>query len=125
MTLSRYSDYLITKSPVIIQEGFAVNDPDIWVSNHWSPYWYSCGLCLPELRPDFILHMDKLETDSAKLLEELGMAHLNVSYPHTMKGHSGHSSRHNYNYFSQLSKKQASIQGAVSGSQVFIRIFQV
>lgn len=89
-----------------VKEGFDLNDPDIWVSNHWSPYWYNCGLCLPELRPDFILHMDKLETDSVELLKELGMGHLNVSYPHTMKGHSGHSSRHNYNYFSQLSKKQ-------------------
>ena len=43
-----------------VKAGFTVNDPDVWVSNHWTPYWYNCGLCLPELRPDFILHMDKL-----------------------------------------------------------------
>ena len=43
-----------------VKEGFTVNDPDIWVANHWSPYWYNCGLCLPELRPHYILHMDKL-----------------------------------------------------------------
>ena len=43
-----------------VKAGFTVNDPEVWVSNHWTPYWYNCGLCLPELRPRYILHMDKL-----------------------------------------------------------------
>ena len=96
------------------------------MSNHWSPYWYNCGLCLPELRPHYILHMDKLgknrpgesqerisfslflESDSMKLLSELGLGHLELSYPHTMKGLDGHSSDHNLHYYSKLSKKQVS-----------------
>ena len=32
--------------------GRTVNEPDVWVANHWAPYWFTCGLCLPELRPE-------------------------------------------------------------------------
>ena len=28
--------------------------------HHTAPYWKHCGLCRPELRPKYILHMDKL-----------------------------------------------------------------
>ena len=27
---------------------------------HTAPFWKHCGLCRPELRPKYILHMDKL-----------------------------------------------------------------
>ena len=43
-----------------------------------------------------------------KLLSELGLTHLKLSYPHTMKGLNGHSSDHNVDYYSKLSKKQVS-----------------
>ena len=43
-----------------------------------------------------------------KLLSELGLGHLELSYPHTMKGLDGHSSDHNLHYYSKLSKKQVS-----------------
>ena len=43
-----------------------------------------------------------------KLLSELGLGHMEISYPHTMKGLHGHSSDHNLDYFSKLSKKQVS-----------------
>ena len=32
--------------------------PPAWY--HTAPYWKHCGLCRPELRPKYILHMDKL-----------------------------------------------------------------
>jgi len=105
-TDSKTSQTTKEQSQGYVKEGFTLNDPDIWVANHWSPYWYNCGLCLPELRPHYILHMDKLESDSVALLSELGLGHLNLSYPHTMKGMHGHSSGHNVEYYSKLSKKQ-------------------
>merc|ERR1712045_966883 len=27
---------------------------------HWAPYWLHCGLCRPELRPKYILQVEKL-----------------------------------------------------------------
>ena len=49
-----------------------------------------------------------LESDSEKLLSELGLDQLKLSYPHTMKGLNGHSSDHNVDYYGKLSKKQVS-----------------
>ena len=43
-----------------------------------------------------------------KLLSELGLGQMKMSYPHTMKGLNGHSSDHNVDYYSKLTKKQVS-----------------
>ena len=85
---------------------YTVNEPDIWVANHWAPFWYTCGVCLPELRPSYILHMDNLTHDIPALLDRLGMGHLQVEYPHALKGVEGHSSNKVKEYYSQLTKAQ-------------------
>ena len=53
-----------------------------------------------------ISHSLYLESDSRKLLSELGLGQMKITYPHTMKGLNGHSSHHNVDYYSKLSKKQ-------------------
>ena len=83
-----------------------INEPDIWVANHWAPYWFTCGLCLPELRPSYILHMDHLEKEVPNLLEELGMGQMNVTYPHALQGKEGHTRSKNKEYYSRLTKAQ-------------------
>ena len=83
-----------------------INEPDIWVANHWAPYWFTCGLCLPELRPSYILHMDHLEKEVPDLLDKLGMGQINVTYPHALKGKDGHTRNKNKEYYSRLSKAQ-------------------
>jgi len=83
-----------------------INEPDIWVANHWAPYWFTCGLCLPELRPKYILHMDHLEKDVPDLLDRLGMGQMNVTYPHALQGKEGHTRNKNQQYYSMLTKAQ-------------------
>lgn len=86
-----------------------VNTPDVWVTSHWAPYWLSCGLCHPALRPRHILHLEHLQEqgqEAGLLLERLGMKNLNVSYPHALKGQEGHSSEWERQYFGQLTKAQ-------------------
>jgi len=83
-----------------------INEPDVWVANHWAPYWFTCGLCLPELRPSYILHMDNLEKDVPNLLDKLGMGQMNVTYPHALQGKEGHTSVKNKEYYSMLTKAQ-------------------
>jgi len=88
------------------KEGFSINEPDIWVSNHWAPYWFSCGLCIPELRPKYVLHMDHIDTDSLSLLKTLTGKDFNISFPHTLLGQDGHTKEHNLEYYKQLTKYQ-------------------
>jgi len=83
-----------------------INEPDNWVANHWAPYWFTCGLCLPELRPSYILHMDHLEKEIPILVNKLGMGQMNITYPHALKGVEGHTRDKNKEYFSMLSKAQ-------------------
>ena len=83
-----------------------INEPDIWVANHWAPYWFTCGLCLSELKPSYILHMDHLEKEVPNLLEELGMGQMNVTYPHALQGKEGHTRSKNKEYYSRLTKAQ-------------------
>jgi len=83
-----------------------INEPDIWVANHWAPYWFTCGLCLPELRPKYILHMDQLEKDVPNLLDRLGMGQMNLTYPHALQGKEGHTRNKNQQYYSMLTKAQ-------------------
>jgi len=83
-----------------------INEPDIWVANHWAPYWFTCGLCLPELRPKYILHMDQLEKDVPNLLDRLGMGQMNLTYPHALQGKEGHTRDKNQQYYSMLTKAQ-------------------
>jgi len=83
-----------------------INEPDIWVANHWAPYWFTCGLCLPELRPKYILHMDQLEKDVPDLLDRLGMGQMNLTYPHALQGKEGHTRDKNQQYYSMLTKAQ-------------------
>jgi len=59
----------------------SAGDP-VWY--HWAPYWYHCGLCRPELRPQYILNMDSLGLHSETLLLTLGLDQLNVTMPNTM-----------------------------------------
>ena len=97
-------------------------DP-VWY--HWAPYWYHCGLCRPELRPQYILHMDSLGGSdnevhllcrytidlsgphSETLLLTLGLDQLNVTMPNTMASLiSEHRENIYRSYFSQLTKMQ-------------------
>ena len=102
----------------------SAGDP-VWY--HWAPYWYHCGLCRPELRPQYILTMDSLggsESDnevhllcrytidlsgphSETLLLTLGLDQLNVTMPNTMASLvSEHREKIYRSYFSQLTKMQ-------------------
>ena len=57
-----------------------------------------------------ILHMDSLQEEVPALLDRLGLPSLNLSYPHALLGKEGHTSRHNQQYYSQLSRSQAAGQ---------------
>jgi len=82
------------------------NEPDIWVKNHWAPYWFTCGVCRAELMPRYILHMETLDKDLDQLLEDIGLEGVETKYPHVLKGADGHSSSHLQYYYSQLTKDQ-------------------
>ena len=41
----------------------------VWITHHWAPYWYTCGLCGTDLSPDFVLKTETLHLDiPAKLV---------------------------------------------------------
>lgn len=34
------------------------------LSNAWNPYWKQCGICHPDLMPQYILHMSHFKEDA-------------------------------------------------------------
>merc|ERR1711935_258606 len=80
-----------------------VNEADPWVANHWAPFWFTCGMCLPSLRPDFILHLDKIAGEARLLLSHLGITNSSVVFPRELEGEGGHSETLLAEYYGQLS----------------------
>ena len=62
-----------------------MNQPETWVTSHWSPYWFTCGACHPSTSPSYILHMDRAEEDAKLLMKALGLKGTMPSYPHALR----------------------------------------
>ena len=43
----------------------------VWITHHWAPYWYTCGLCGPDLAPDFVLKTETLHLDIPQVMKEM------------------------------------------------------
>ena len=85
----------------------------VWIKHHWAPYWYTCGLCSPEVAPDIIIKTETLEWDMPLVMEMLNLPG-NTSFPHMrVTGPDDNLSEGNRQseefvekYFSQLTKQQ-------------------
>ena len=76
------------------------------ISQFWAPALYNCGLCLPHLRPKYILHLEKINKESQALLQELGFEDYSISFPKTNQNKDGQTIFHNNEYYTQLTKNQ-------------------
>ena len=43
----------------------------LWLKHHWAPFWYTCGLCSPDLQPDLVLKTESLDRDMRLVVGEL------------------------------------------------------
>ena len=76
------------------------------ISEFWTPSWYNCGLCLPSLRPKYILHLEKINKESQALVQDLGLKDHHVSFPKINQNQDGLTLYHNREYYKQLTKNQ-------------------
>lgn len=77
------------------------------LSYHWAPYWKECHhLCAKRTRPDFVVKLETLNEDIAKLLSILNLDDKVDLFPHTHSQAGGHSSTLAQKYFSQLTVDQ-------------------
>ena len=78
------------------------------VAEAWSPVSQYCGLCLDNLTPNYILHIDNLDKEAGVLQRSLKfqMQNKTTKFPRKRENEAGHSMGYNKEFFSQLSKAQ-------------------
>jgi hypothetical protein len=84
-----------------------VNAPSAWVGWHWAPYWYTCGVCLPAIRPRYTLHTDRLEQEAPLLLSALGLEAAAGPAPRALRAQGEDTERVEPDYYGKLSRAQA------------------
>ena len=82
------------------------------LSYHWNPFYKECSLCSPITAPNFIIHLDTLDSDVVELLERIGANPRALPFPHTHAAdgasHSGPSASKELlkRYYSTLTRDQ-------------------
>jgi len=76
------------------------------ISYHWDPYYKECPVCHQLTRPDYILHMETLETDLDNLLDDVRLSQHRHKFPHTHTQIGGPSEKMTRKYLSELGKNE-------------------
>ena len=93
-----------------------LDESGVLIKHHWAPYWYTCGLCSPEVAPDIIIKTETLEWDIPPVLDMFDLPG-GTSFPHirvTGRKEIEHENEEEKKgseevvekYFSQLTKQQ-------------------
>ena len=82
------------------------------LSYHWNPFYKECSLCSPITAPNFIIHLDTLDSDVVELMQRIGANPRALPFPHTHaadgSAHSGPSASEELlkRYYSTLTRDQ-------------------
>ena len=89
-----------------------LNHPGSWVTTHWAPYWYTCGVC-SSLAPQLVIKTETLRWDMPEVLQALGITNTTAFPDIRVTGNDDNFSEGNraseefvVKYYSQLSRQE-------------------
>ena len=114
-SFQQFVDEILVRNQFYISEDhFDDHDwPGVWLKTHWSPYWFTCGVCASDQAPDYIVKLETLQWDIPEIMKTLGLPD-NIHFPDVRvtgsddnfdEGNRG-SDEFVGKYFSQLTKTQ-------------------